>query len=281
MAPPLIEVCLDSADSAVAAQAGGAARVELCDNLLEGGTTPSAGAIAAARRAIDIGLHVMIRPRGGDFCYGPSEVEAMLHDIGVSQELGADGVVFGALLPEGRIDEELTTRLLEAARPLSVTFHRAFDMSGDPLEALDALKRIGVHRLLSSGQEGHVLDGLDLVILQGDPRQQIGGHIGNRQGDRLVFPAIINLVVTAPDTMEAGMDTAYGASAGQMTLYAEFYDSVSNQLIGRVTDPRADQGYGGSFQGLDRGANIAAENKIVRRWADVLAKHLHHTVEKP
>ena len=163
MAPPLIEVCLDSADSAVAAQAGGAARVELCDNLLEGGTTPSAGAIAAARRAIEIGLHVMIRPRGGDFCYGPSEVEAMLHDIGVSRELGADGVVFGALLPDGRIDEDLTMRLFEAARPMSVTFHRAFDMSRDPLEALEALKRVGVHRLLSSGQEAHVLDGLDLL----------------------------------------------------------------------------------------------------------------------
>jgi len=163
MAVPLIEVCLDSTDSAVAAQAGGAARVELCDNLLEGGTTPSAGMIVATRRAIDIGLHVMIRPRGGDFCYGPSEVEAMLHDIGVSRESGADGVVFGALLPDGRIDEEVTSRLLDAARPLSVTFHRAFDMSHDPLEALAALKRIGVDRLLSSGQEAHVLEGLDLL----------------------------------------------------------------------------------------------------------------------
>lgn len=163
MAPPLIEVCLDSTDSAVAAQAGGAARVELCDNLVEGGTTPSAGMIAATRRAIDIGLHVMIRPRGGDFCYGPSEVEAMLHDIGVVRELGAEGVVFGALLPDGRIDEGLSLRLLEEARPLSVTFHRAFDMSRDPFEALEALQRIGVDRLLSSGQEAHVLDGLDLL----------------------------------------------------------------------------------------------------------------------
>jgi copper homeostasis protein len=163
MTPPLIEVCLDSTDSAAAAQAGGAARVELCDNLVEGGTTPSAGMIAATRRAIDIGLHVMIRPRGGDFCYGPSEVEAMLHDIGIARELGAEGVVFGALLPDGRIDEKLSSRLLEAARPLSVTFHRAFDMSRDPFEALDALKRIGVERLLSSGQKAHVLDGLDLL----------------------------------------------------------------------------------------------------------------------
>lgn len=163
MARPLIEVCLDSTDSAVAAEAGGAARVELCDNLVEGGTTPSAGMIASTRRAIEIGLHVMIRPRGGDFCYGPSEVEAMLHDIATSRELGADGVVFGALLPDGRIDEQLGRRLIEAARPLSATFHRAFDMSRDPFEALEALERIGVDRLLSSGQEAHVLDGLDLL----------------------------------------------------------------------------------------------------------------------
>jgi copper homeostasis protein len=173
MAPPLIEVCLDSTDSAVAAEAGGAGRVELCDNLVEGGTTPSAGMIAATRRAIEIGLHVMIRPRGGDFCYGPSEVEAMLHDIETSRELGADGVVFGALLPDGRIDEELSRRLLEAARPLSVTFHRAFDMSRDPYEALEALERIGVDRLLSSGQEAHVLDGLELL---GQLVQRTGGR---------------------------------------------------------------------------------------------------------
>jgi copper homeostasis protein len=163
MTPPLIEVCLDSADSALAAQAGGAGRVELCDNLVEGGTTPSAGMIAATRGAIDIGLHVMIRPRGGDFCYGPTEVEAMHHDIGVARDLGADGVVFGALLPDGRVDEELSARLRDAARPLTVTFHRAFDMSRDPFEALDALIRLGVDRLLSSGQEAHVLDGLDLL----------------------------------------------------------------------------------------------------------------------
>jgi copper homeostasis protein len=174
MTLPLIEVCLDSTDSAVAAQAGGAARVELCDNLVEGGTTPSAGMIAATRRAIDIGLHVMIRPRGGDFCYEPSEIEAMLHDIGVSREQGADGVVFGALLPDGRIDEELSLRLLEAARPLSVTFHRAFDMSRDPFEALEALVRIGVDRLLSSGQEAHVLDGLDLL---GQLVQRVEGRL--------------------------------------------------------------------------------------------------------
>lgn len=160
---PLIEVCLDSAESARAAEDGGADRVELCADLLEGGITPSAGLIATTRRLITIGLQVMIRPRGGDFCYSEAEVDCMLHDIVVARDLGADGVVFGVLEPDGTIDRGLSERLIEASRPLSVTFHRAFDMSRDPFEALDTLIELGVDRLLTSGQEGSVIEGLDLV----------------------------------------------------------------------------------------------------------------------
>ncbi len=159
----VVEVCLDSADSALAAERGGAVRVELCDNLIEGGTTPSAGMIAAARSAVDLGLMVMIRPRGGDFCYSPLEVEAMLHDLAVARDLGADGVVFGVLRPDGTIDAEICGRLIEAARPLSVTFHRAFDMTRDPLAALDTLIELGVDRLLTSGQEASALEGAELI----------------------------------------------------------------------------------------------------------------------
>ncbi len=159
----LIEVCLDSADSAVAAEHGGADRVELCDNLIEGGTTPSAGMIAAARSAITIGLQVMIRPRGGDFCTSPLEIEAMLHDLAVARDLGADGVVFGVLRPDGTIDVPTCRRLIAAARPMSVTFHRAFDMTRDPFEALATLIELDVDRLLTSGQEATVLEGGELI----------------------------------------------------------------------------------------------------------------------
>ncbi|MEM1177563.1 MAG: copper homeostasis protein CutC [Acidobacteriota bacterium] len=159
----VVEVCLDSADSAVAAERGGADRVELCDNLIEGGTTPSAGMILATRRRVDIGLQVMIRPRGGDFCYSEAELEAMRHDIDVAKDLGADGVVFGILGRDGTIDRVATARLLDAARPMNVTFHRAFDMTRDPMEALDALIDLGVDRLLTSGQEATVADGVELV----------------------------------------------------------------------------------------------------------------------
>ncbi|MCP4661152.1 MAG: copper homeostasis protein CutC [bacterium] len=171
----LIEVCLDSADSAVAARQGGARRVELCDNLIEGGTTPSAGMIAATRRAVDIGLQVMIRPRGGDFCYSPRELEAMLHDIATARELGADGLVFGALTGDGTIDRATTRELIAAARPLAVTFHRAFDMTRDPIAALDTLLELGVERLLTSGQEATVADGVELVA-----------ELVRRAGDQLV-----------------------------------------------------------------------------------------------
>ncbi len=159
----VVEVCLDSADSAVAAERGGADRVELCDNLIEGGTTPSAGMIAATRKAVELGLQVMIRPRGGDFCYSPLEVEAMMHDIAVARDLGADGVVFGVLRPDGTIDAELSRRLIDATRPLSVTFHRAFDMTRDPFQALDTLIELGVDRLLTSGQEASALEGSALI----------------------------------------------------------------------------------------------------------------------
>ena len=160
---PLIEVCIDSVESAVTAQAGGAHRVELCDNLLEGGTTPSAGMIAVTRRRLAIGLQVMIRPRGGDFCYSDADFQVMRHDIRVAKSLGADGIVFGILRPDGTVDRARSAALIELARPLNVTFHRAFDVTRDPFAALDDLIALGVDRVLTSGQESSALEGLDLI----------------------------------------------------------------------------------------------------------------------
>jgi copper homeostasis protein len=159
----IIEVCVDSVESAMAAERGGADRVELCDNLLEGGTTPSAGAIAVARARLGLKLHVIIRPRGGDFCYSEVEFAVMQHDIAQAKQLGADGVVIGLLTSQGEIDIERTRALIELARPLSVTFHRAFDMARDPYRALEDLIGLGVDRILTSGQEPSVIEGLDLI----------------------------------------------------------------------------------------------------------------------
>src|SRR3974377_326289 len=122
-----IEICVDSARGAHAAERGGADRVELCDNLLEGGTTPSGGCIKGARRGLKIGLQVIIPPRGGDFLYDDTEMEVMREDIRMAKDLGADGVVIGCLTAEGDIDRARTGELIQLARPMNVTFHRAFD----------------------------------------------------------------------------------------------------------------------------------------------------------
>jgi len=159
----LIEACVESVESAVAAENGGAKRVELCAALLEGGLTPSAGAIALAREKLRIGLHVIIRPRGGDFLYTDDEHAVMLRDIDAVKKAGADGVVIGVLDVNAQVDEARTRELVERARPMSVTFHRAFDMTRDPLAALETLVDIGVDRILTSGQEESAMAGLELL----------------------------------------------------------------------------------------------------------------------
>ena len=131
--PPRLEVCADSVAAAVAAEAGGAARIELCDSLLEGGTTPSVGKLLCCRRAVALPVHVMLRPRGGDFLYTAAELAVIEADLHALKAAGADGVVVGLLLDDGRVDEEKLRRIVRLAAPLPVTFHRAIDVTPDPV----------------------------------------------------------------------------------------------------------------------------------------------------
>ena len=158
-----IEVCAYSVQSALNAQTGGADRVELCTNMYEGGTTPGYAEIKLARKLLNIDLNVMIRPRGGDFCYSDIEFELMKIDIEQVKEAGADGIVIGLLTENAEIDSERTSELISLAQPMSVTLHRAFDKAIDPLKSMESLIEIGVDRILTSGQNHSAYEGKELI----------------------------------------------------------------------------------------------------------------------
>lgn len=187
----LFEVCVDTAASAIAAREGGADRIELCANLLEGGTTPSAGSVGWVRERLDVGVMVLVRPRGGDFVYSEGETEVMLRDIEVMRQIGVQGVVLGALSTDGHIDRETTKTLVDAARPLSVTFHRAFDMCVDPHFALEQLVELGVDRVLTSGQVDSAADGVEMLR---DLVQRAGNRIGVMPGGGILEDNIRDVV---------------------------------------------------------------------------------------
>uniref|UniRef100_A0A9J7XHS1 Copper homeostasis protein cutC homolog n=1 Tax=Cyprinus carpio carpio TaxID=630221 RepID=A0A9J7XHS1_CYPCA len=208
----LMEVCVDSVESAINAERGGAGRIELCCSLLEGGLTPStghytqqlcssltcitlvlvcSGLLQVVKESVRIPVYVMIRPRAGDFLYSDWEVEVMKRDIEQMKIHRADGLVFGALTEDGRIDTELCMELLAASRPLPVTFHRAFDMVHDPAVALEALISLGFERILTSGCDCSALEGLPVIkrlVEQAKDRIVImpGGGITERNLQRIL-----------------------------------------------------------------------------------------------
>ncbi len=206
----ICEICIDSVAGVRAAETAGAARVELCADLLEGGITPSRGMMRAVRQAGSLGLHVIIRPRGGDFLFDRDEFAVMEADIETAKAEGANGVVIGLLNAGGTIDGPRTRQLVARARPLAVTFHRAFDMTPDPFNALETLIDLGIERVLTSGQEATVLEGLPLL-----------GELTARAGNRIVVmpgggitPRNVDRIVAAAKPREihfAALDTIASA----------------------------------------------------------------------
>lgn len=170
------EICANSVASCLAAQEGGAHRVELCAGIPEGGTTPSYGMIRSARESISIGLNVIIRPRGGDFLYSKEEIREMVYDIRTARELGADGLVFGCLTPKGAVDMETMKTLMDAAGDTPVTFHRAFDHSAAPFKALEDIVSLGCARILTSGCKPTAQEGASLLA-----------ELVEKAGDRIII----------------------------------------------------------------------------------------------
>lgn len=158
-----IEVVVYNIESAMKAAEGGADRIELCENPGEGGTTPSFGTVELVRQNVSMDVFVMIRPRGGDFHYSSYEFHAMKRDISQCQKISVDGIVFGILNPDGTIDKKRCRELIEKARPLKVTCHRAFDMTRDPFEALEDCIEVGFDRILTAGQQPQALKGATLI----------------------------------------------------------------------------------------------------------------------
>ena len=174
----LVEACVDAIDAAIEAEQGGAARLELCGELLQGGVTPSAGLIAAVWDRIDIPLFVLVRPRTGDFLYTDDELDVMRRDIEQVKTLGVEGVALGALTADGDVDVSRMQSLVELARPMSVTFHRAFDFVRRQDAALDALLELGVDRVLTSGGAPTALEGVSAIA-----------ELVRRVGDRMIVMA--------------------------------------------------------------------------------------------
>ena len=175
---PVIEICVENLDGVLAAEQGGADRAELCAGLVEGGITPSFGTVKEAIARARIPCFVIIRPRGGDFLYSETEFATMLADVAALRDLGAAGVVVGCLTASGAIDVARMRALVECARPMQVTCHRAFDMTADPHAALEALIECGVDRVLTSGQVPAAMDALPLLRA-----------LVERAGDRIVVMA--------------------------------------------------------------------------------------------
>jgi copper homeostasis protein len=234
-----LEICADSIESAINAQSAGAHRIELCDNLQEGGTTPSCGLISSARENLNIGLNVLIRPRSGDFCYEDPDFDIMRRDIEMCGEIGADGVVLGILRDDGSIDTERTGRLIELAQPMEVTFHRAFDMCCQPFDCLEELISAGVSRVLTSGLAR-------------------SAHEGSEMLRELVARAESRLIVMPG----GGLDESNIAAVALKTGASEFHMSLRSAVESRMKFRNNSVHMGNPLSGNEYSRKIADPDRI-------------------
>lgn len=232
----IIEIATSDFPSSLAAVQGGADRIELCDNLSEGGTTQSYGSIKLCREKLAVALFPIIRPRGGDFLYNDDEYAIMLQDVKLCRQLGCDGVVIGILNPDGSIDTERSKKLVDLAYPMEVTFHRAFDRCRDPFEALEQLIQIGCTRILTSGQQPTAPAGADLIaelVKKADERIIIMPGSGVRKENIQELAAKANAVEfhsslrTKVESRMQYRHPAFAASAESYSHYSVLKEEVA------------------------------------------------------
>ena len=205
-----IEVCAFSLESCLAAEKGGANRIELCGSMYEGGTTPSAGLIQVAKQQVSIEIHAMIRPRGGDFCYSENEISVMQADIRMAKQMGCEGIVLGILQPNGRVNISQTKGLVNLAKPMQVTFHRAFDMTTDYSEALEDIIETGCDRILTSGQKNTAMEGIEAIeklVKQANNRIEImaGSGVNASNVQTLIHTGVNALHLTGKSIRDSEM----------------------------------------------------------------------------
>ncbi len=244
----VLEACVDSVESAVAAAKGGATRLELCANLIIGGTTPSLALFDAVRAAVDIPINVLIRPRFGDFLYTDAEYDIMCREISMFAQRGANAVVIGALCSDGTLDKEKMRGMISAAKGICITLHRAFDVSADPYKTLEDAIALGVDTILTSGQKANALSGKDLI----------GALIARAQGR-------VEILIGG------------GVSANVIAAFrAEFPESRAFHLSGKtvldsaMTYRNAEVSMG--LPGISEFQVWRTEEKAIRRAADILAQ---------
>ncbi|MBC7409762.1 MAG: copper homeostasis protein CutC [Arcicella sp.] len=205
-----VEVCAFSLESCLAAEKGGANRIELCGSMYEGGTTPSAGLIQIAKQRVSIEIHAIIRPRGGDFCYSDDEISVMQADIRMAKQLGCEGIVLGILQPNGQVNIAQTKALVALAKPMQTTFHRAIDMTPDYSKALEDIIDSGCDRILTSGQKNTAMQGIEHIknlVKQANSRIEImaGSGVNVDNAQTLIHTGVNALHLTGKSIRDSEM----------------------------------------------------------------------------
>jgi copper homeostasis protein len=243
----VLEICVESVDHALAAERGGADRIELCTDLSSGGITSSAALMQATRRQVQIPIHVLIRPRAGDFCYSDSEFEMMRHDIDEARQLGMDGVVLGILQKNARVDVERTKALVKFAHPLPVTFHRAFDSSYNLETSLEEVIQTGAIRILTSAGQPRATDGLQTLkrLVQAASDRILIMPCGGINSDNvadIVKTTLAQEVHSSAGTSGNG-DLSQGNNGSSGIQFGSFEEKVA-KLASRLTDLSGEPGLG-------------------------------------